>query len=66
MLRDFVASFSTIGKGERGEDLVEYALLGGLIAFAIAGATVLAISGGINSLGMGLAECIDWDDVPCV
>jgi Flp pilus assembly pilin Flp len=46
---------------ERGQDLIEYAMLGGLIALAIAGA-VLFLSGAISSMADGISDCIDFKD----
>ena len=45
---------------ERGQDLLEYALLGGLIALAIM-AGVLVLSGAIASMAGGISDCIDFD-----
>ncbi len=45
---------------ERGQDLIEYALLGGLIALAIIG-TVLAFGGALNSMATGIGNCIDFN-----
>lgn len=50
---------------ERGQDLIEYALLGGLIALAIMG-SILFLSGAIASLGTGIGNCVDFDSLsPC-
>ena len=47
---------------ERGQDLLEYALLGGLIAGAITAAAVLvAMTGAIDGMADGIADCIDFD-----
>ena len=46
---------------ERGQDLIEYAMLGGLIALAIAGA-ILFLSGAISSMAQGISDCIDFKD----
>lgn len=45
---------------ESGQDLIEYALLGGLIAAAILGALLL-FSDALTSMGEGIANCIDFD-----
>ena len=51
---------------ERGQDLIEYALLGGLIAAAITlAAVVAALQGGLTSMATGIAECIDFGDDLC-
>ena len=52
---------------DRGQDLLEYALLGGLIAAAItAAAVVLTMSGALTTMADGIARCIDFDSgTPC-
>jgi Flp pilus assembly pilin Flp len=52
---------------ERGQDLLEYALLGGLIAAAITAAAVVALmTGALESMATGIEECVDFDSVsPC-
>ncbi len=45
---------------ERGQDLIEYAMLGGLIALAIA-AAVLLLTGAISDMAAGIGRCIDFD-----
>jgi len=48
-------------RDERGQDLLEYALLGGLIAVAItAAAVVTAMTGGLEKMGNGIKDCIDF------
>lgn len=53
---------------ESGQDLLEYALLGGLIALAITAVGVLAVmTGAVNGMASGIADCIDFDNTtPCV
>jgi len=47
---------------ERGQDLLEYALLGGLIAAAITAAAVVALmTGAVSGMANGIADCIDFD-----
>ncbi len=47
---------------ERGQDLLEYALLGGLIAAAIVALLSLGIlSGGVNSMVTNIRDCIDFE-----
>jgi Flp pilus assembly pilin Flp len=48
-------------KSEQGQDLIEYAMLGGLIALAIIGVSVAAFSGALTSLIDGIGTCIDFD-----
>ena len=52
---------------ERGQDLLEYALLGGLIAAAITAAAVAGImTGAIDAMATGIGDCIDFDSsTPC-
>ena len=48
---------------ERGQDLLEYALLGGLIAAAITGAIVVTtMTGALDSMASGIGNCIDFDN----
>jgi len=48
-------------RDERGQDLLEYALLGGLIALAITAAGVVAaMTGGLDSMAEGIKDCIDF------
>lgn len=45
---------------ERGQDLLEYALLGGLIAAALtATAVVLTMTGAIDDMATAIGNCID-------
>jgi Flp pilus assembly pilin Flp len=46
---------------ERGQDLIEYALLGGLIAAGILAVTVL-FNDAIDSMITGIGNCIDFSD----
>jgi Flp pilus assembly pilin Flp len=51
---------------ESGENLVEYALLGGLIALAITGVAIMAYSDGITDMFEGIGRCIDFNsDTDC-
>jgi Flp pilus assembly pilin Flp len=45
---------------ERGQDLIEYAMLGGLIAIALA-AGALVFSGALASMSTGISHCIDFN-----
>ena len=61
-----VASLKARLREERGQDLIEYALLGGLIALAItAAAVVAALTGGLEAMADGIASCIDFVDGGC-
>ena len=44
---------------ERGQDLIEYAMLGGLIAIALA-AGALVFSGALADMSTGIGDCIDF------
>jgi Flp pilus assembly pilin Flp len=49
-------------RSEKGQDLLEYALLGGLIAAAIVallGAGIM--SGGVNSMVTNIRDCVDFE-----
>lgn len=57
-----VAGFRARLADERGQDLLEYALLGGLIAGAITAVAVLvALTGAVTGMAGGIADCIDFD-----
>jgi Flp pilus assembly pilin Flp len=48
-------------RSERGQDLIEYALLGGVIALAIMGlVTTLVLTNALNAMADGIADCIDF------
>ena len=47
-------------RSERGQDLIEYALLGGLVAIALMAAALL-LSPAITSMATGIGRCIDFD-----
>jgi Flp pilus assembly pilin Flp len=51
--------------GERGQDLIEYSLFGGLIAAALVAAAMLGMTTGVLDMSAGIGECIDWDGVAC-
>ena len=44
-----------------GQDLIEYALLGGLVALAITGVAVLAFQDAIQGMFSGIGACIDFN-----
>ena len=46
---------------ERGQDLVEYALLSGMIALAIIGVSALFLTGALTSMVGGVGACVDFD-----
>ena len=49
-------------RGERGQDLIEYGLLAGLIALAIIGVSVIAFSGTLDNMVTGIGYCIDFNN----
>jgi Flp pilus assembly pilin Flp len=55
-----VRSLARNAKSERGQDLIEYALLGGLIAAAIIAVGALAYEGALNSMAAGISACVDF------
>ncbi len=47
---------------ERGQDLIEYALLSGLIAIAIVAAIISGVlTTALNTMALAVGECIDFD-----
>ncbi len=53
--------FLSFLRSEAGENLVEYALLGGLIALAIAGVAIMAYSDAITDMFDGIGRCVDFN-----
>ena len=47
---------------ERGQDLIEYALLSSLIAAAIIAVGVAIYTGAITAMANGISNCIDFDN----
>ena len=56
-----IASVMTRASEERGQDLIEYAMLAGLIALAIIGAIVI-FNGALLNLAGGIGNCIDFNN----
>jgi Flp pilus assembly pilin Flp len=53
---------SNLRSDERGQDLIEYAMLGGLIAATLVGLAVLAAySDALQAMAGGIGNCIDFD-----
>ena len=46
---------------EGGQDLIEYALLGGMIAAALAVSSLLLLTVGIETMSDEISKCIAWD-----
>lgn len=46
---------------ENGQDLIEYAMLSGLIAAAIVAVGILVYSGALTDMANGIGDCIDFD-----
>ena len=55
------AFLSGLRHGERGQDLIEYALLGGLIATGII-AVLTLFNGAVENLVQGVGNCIDFEN----
>ncbi len=53
-------TLKTLLSGERGQDMLEYAMLGGLIVIAILGVTT-ALSGDLTNMIKGIGNCIDFN-----
>jgi Flp pilus assembly pilin Flp len=63
LLNNAILSFVTSLRKERGQDLLEYAMLGGLIAAALVIVFGVLIGGGvIDKMATGIGNCIDFDD----
>ena len=48
-------------RSDRGQDLIEYAVLGGMIAIALAVSSLLVLSGGIDAMAAEMSKCIAWE-----
>lgn len=59
-VRAGVRSLAARFAGERGQDLIEYALLGGVIAAAMIGVGVGLYSGALSSMAAGISDCVDF------
>ena len=66
LVNNGIVSFIIWLRSERGQDLLEYAMLGGLIAAAILVVFGVLVAGGntsaIGKLANGIAKCIDFDN----
>ena len=51
-------------RSERGQDLIEYAMLGGLLAFALLAIGVI-FNGAVGSMAGNIRDCIDFEPTPC-
>ena len=49
---------------EDGQDLIEYALIGGLVAVAMIG-LYAAFSSDVGSMIGNIGDCIDFESTPC-
>jgi Flp pilus assembly pilin Flp len=62
MLSTLIAWIRLHLPSERGQDLLEYALLGGLIAAAIIAVIALGtMTGAITDMATAIGDCIDFD-----
>jgi Flp pilus assembly pilin Flp len=52
---------SRLVKDERGQDLLEYALLGGLIAVSLMAAALFLVEP-LRSMANGIGNCIDFNE----
>ena len=52
VLMTYIRTFAP--KSEKGQDLIEYAMLGGLIALGV-------MTGAITDMANGIGDCVDFD-----
>jgi Flp pilus assembly pilin Flp len=64
-MTSFVASFKERLAEERGQDLIEYAMLGGLLAVAIAAVLLTPLKTALTDMATGIGDCIDFDNTGC-
>jgi Flp pilus assembly pilin Flp len=55
------SALASLREREEGQDLIEYAMLGGLIAAAIV-AVLFLFSGAIDNMIQGIGNCIDFNN----
>ena len=60
LVNNAILSFVARLRSERGQDLLEYAMLGGLLAAAIAVIAVV-FSGAIGDMALGISKCVDFN-----
>jgi Flp pilus assembly pilin Flp len=60
VIRYAIELLRSLLKDERGQDLIEYAMLGGLIAIALA-AGALVFAGPLADMAAGIGRCIDFN-----
>lgn len=61
-IHSFLTALINDIRNERGQDLIEYALLGGLIAAAIIAVAALGVmTGAISGMASAIGDCIDLD-----
>jgi len=66
LVNNAILSFLSMLRSERGQDLLEYAMLSGLVAAAIVVvATILLATGGpVEGMANGIKKCIDFNPDP--
>jgi len=65
MMNAVVALLRNLTIDDRGQDLIEYSLLGGLIALALVAVTLGILSGAITDMFTGIGNCINFDGLNC-
>jgi Flp pilus assembly pilin Flp len=65
MINTVVAWIQARMSRQDGQDLIEYALLSGLIAFAIIAVGLVTLSGALTDMITGIGNCIDFDGLNC-
>jgi len=58
----FVLSLKAKLSSERGQDVIEYAILSGLIALALVAVGVVVFQTGVTNFFKTVADCIDFSD----
>ena len=66
MLTVFITWIRSHIASERGQDLIEYALLSGVIAVAFVSIGVGLYTGAVQSMANGIGDCVDFStSTPC-
>ena len=61
MLNSMVIWLQMFLRNQRGQDMIEYALISGLIAATLIGVGVLLFGDALDSMAEGIGNCIDFE-----
>lgn len=61
MINSMVIWIQMFLRNQRGQDMIEYALISGLIAATLIGVGVLLFGDALDSMAAGIGNCIDFE-----